>query len=147
MIYVFGRTPPLALKTETSNLSALKTNSDDFIKLADMAITNHMYYQVSHLGHISLELAFKAVYAKQYAGLHPWGHSLLTVASGAFSSGTTSLRREIAADPSINRYYDRIKTAWDMQNRYQRDSSIGYNEATLRLEAYKEIYTWIQKFL
>lgn len=147
MIYEFGRLPPRLLKVETSNLSALKTNSADFIQLADIALNKQMYYQVSHLGHISTELAFKAVYAKQYGGVHPWGHYLQTVASGTFANGQTSLRREIANDRAINKYYDRIKTAWDMQNRYQRDSSIGYNEATLRLEAYKEIYKWIQKFL
>ncbi len=147
MINVFGRTPPITLKTETSNLSALKTNSHDFIQLTEIAFMNKMYYQVSHLGHISTELAFKAVYAQQYSGVHPWGHSLNTIASGEFKSGITSLRRELANDFIINKYYDRIKTAWDMQNRYQRDSSIGYTEAGLRLVAYKEIYQWIQKFL
>lgn len=127
-------------RTGQANTRNLRANSEELLNLMSLAFEKKMYYQVCHMGHIATELAMKAVYAKN-AGEHPWGHDLPDICVYEYISGQ-SVIADIRADTALENHYLLIRTAWDMQDRYQR-RTITPTDASNYAVAYKEVTKWI----
>jgi HEPN domain-containing protein len=130
-----------ARRTESSAPNTLKANAEELLILMKVAFSRSLYYQVDHMGHMAAELVFKAVYAKNNQGEHPWGHELPEICIYEYLPGR-SLFWDIRAHRLVNFHYIRIKSAWDMQDRYLR-RTIKREDAAKSKVAYREVVKWI----
>lgn len=130
------------VRIEISNPIFLARGCKELFELMNSAFNIRLYYQVAHMGHIAVELGMKAVYAKNYNGEHPWGHSLPEICVCDYSANR-SLIDDINRNAIVHHHYLHIKMVWDMQNRYMW-TRISRNEALLRKQAYTGVIKWLQ---
>lgn len=121
-----------------SEWQTLLRNSDDYLKIMDLAYQNKIYSQVLHNGHIAVELVMKSAISRQY-GRHPHGHEIRKLTNVEVNG--SRLLIEINKDLVDQRHFSMIYTAWKMHYRYIK-KNVQPAEAIQYLNAFKEAYKW-----
>lgn len=110
----------------------------DYLEMMDLSYQNNIYGQVLHNGHIALELVIKSAISRQ-RGMHPYGHEIRKLAK--IEVNGTQLLIEINKDPTVQKHFNAVYTAWKMHYRYEK-KNVPPTEAIRYLNAFKEAYKW-----
>lgn len=124
----------------------LKISSAEFEKLMELALANGIFYQVSHMAHLTSETAIKHIFAKNNKNSHPWGHDLMALAQFSVIGKTgLPLFQDIINDPTIAQDYALLKMAWKMDDRYKRKANTGAGIAKDYCDSTKRFLTWLYR--